>query len=148
MSSVFHSVIFLSSQIGTREAWTKLHHLSTTDCLTYEGGKFSKSRGLGVFGDSAQKTGVAADIWRYILLAHRPEAGESEFAWDSFISCDNNVLLKNLGNFPGHEINRSAHLFVRIKPEKAEEWRKVFGSDEVQKIKDEEAAMKAKKECS
>lgn len=47
---VFHSVIFPASQLGTRDTWTKLHHLSTTDYLTYEGGKFSKSRGIGVLG--------------------------------------------------------------------------------------------------
>lgn len=95
----FHAVIFPGSQIGTRDTWTQLHHLSTTEYLTYEGGKFSKSRGIGVFGDSAQKTGVASDVFRYYLLSHRPESGDSEFNWDSFISANNNVLLKNLGNF-------------------------------------------------
>jgi len=96
---VFHSVIFPGSQIGTRDTWTKLHHLSTTDYLTYEGGKFSKSRGIGVFGDSAQKTGIPSDIWRYYLLSHRPETGDTEFNWNSFISSNNDVLLKNFGNF-------------------------------------------------
>ncbi|KAJ3544454.1 hypothetical protein NM208_g3040 [Fusarium decemcellulare] len=96
---VYHSVIFPGSQIGTQETWTKLHHLSTTDYLTYEGGKFSKSRGIGVFGDSAQKTGVPSDIWRYYLLSHRPETGDSEFRWDSFISSNNNILVNNLGGF-------------------------------------------------
>ena len=95
----FHSVIFPASQIGTRDTWTKLHHLSTTEYLTYEGGKFSKSRGIGVFGDSAQKTGVPSDIWRYYLLSHRPETSDSEFQWSSFIAANNNSLLKNLGNF-------------------------------------------------
>ena len=95
----YHSVMFPASQIGTRETWTKLHHLSTTEYLTYEGGKFSKSRGIGVFGDSAQKTGVPSDIWRHYLLAHRPESGDTEFNWDLFITSNNNVLLKNLGNF-------------------------------------------------
>lgn len=76
----YHSVIFPATQIGTREAWTKLRHLSTTDYLTYEGGKFSKSRGIGVFGDSAQKTGVLSDVWRFYLLSSRPETGDSEVA--------------------------------------------------------------------
>ncbi|KAF1987904.1 methionyl-tRNA synthetase [Aulographum hederae CBS 113979] len=101
---IFHSVMFPGTQIGTQEPWTKIHHLSTTDYLTYEGGKFSKSRGIGVFGDSAQNTGVPSDVWRYYLLSHRPETGDTEFNWDSFISANNNVLLKNLGNFLRHEI--------------------------------------------
>ncbi|KAJ5097205.1 hypothetical protein N7456_007926 [Penicillium angulare] len=95
----YHTVIFPGSQIGTRDTWTKLHHLSTTEYLTYEGGKFSKSRGIGVFGDSAQKTGVPPDVWRYYLISHRPETSDTEFNWDSFISANNNILLKNLGNF-------------------------------------------------
>ncbi|KAK4198080.1 methionyl-tRNA synthetase [Triangularia verruculosa] len=96
---VYHTIIFPATKIGTRGAWTKLHHLSTTDYLTYEGGKFSKSRGIGVFGDSAKETGVPSDIWRFYLLYCRPETGDSEFTWDGFISANNNLLLKNLGNF-------------------------------------------------
>ncbi|KAE8364940.1 tRNA synthetases class I (M)-domain-containing protein [Aspergillus caelatus] len=95
----YHSVMFPGTEIGTREKWLKVHHLSTTEYLTYEGGKFSKSRGIGVFGDSAKKTGIPADVWRYYLLSHRPETGDSEFNWDLFISSNNNILLKNLGNF-------------------------------------------------
>lgn len=95
---VYHSVIFPASQIGTGEPWTKVRHLSTTDYLTYEGGKFSKSRGIGVFGDSAQKTGVKSDVWRYFLLSHRSETGDSEFTWDAFRSSNNNLLLNNIGN--------------------------------------------------
>lgn len=277
---VFHTVIFPGTQIGTRDTWTKLHHLSTTEFLTYEGGKFSKSRGVGVFGDSAQKTGVPSDVWRYYLLTHRPEISDTEFDWDSFISANNNTLLKNLGNFvnrvikfvnsrfdskvpdytkynepsfdewkaetnkllvqyireldavkiraglvtvlqlsqqgniflqshrldnslaenepakcaavvgiainlvqllasvvlpfmpvtaasinrqlgtepvlvpdvwnadsiePGHQIGKAEYLFSRIKPEKAEEWRQLFGGDEVNKMKDEKATIKKKK---
>lgn len=101
----YHTVIFPGSKIGTRDTWTKLHHLSTTEYLTYEGGKFSKSRGIGVFGDSAQKTGVPSDVWRYYLISHRPETSDSEFNWDSFISANNNLLLKNLGNFVSRVVN-------------------------------------------
>ncbi|KAM7219937.1 tRNA synthetases class I (M) domain containing protein [Rhypophila decipiens] len=278
---VFHSIIFPATQTGTKETWTKLHHLSATDYLTYEGGKFSKSRGIGVFGDSAQKTGVASDVWRFYLAFHRPESGDTEFTWDSFISVNNNLLLKNLGNFvsrvlkfvnsqnynsivpdwteyheasfgvfkddiaklltryiqeldavklrpglstvlaisqqgnsflqsnkldsnlfknepskcaaviglavnlvhllaallapympdtassinkqlcadslpnpdrwgadsikPGHKIGKAEHLFRPIKPEKAQEWRKAFGAEEVKKVKEEEAAMKGRR---
>ncbi len=281
---IYHAVLFPGSQIGTGDAWTKLHHLSTTDYLTYEGGKFSKSRGIGVFGDSAKKTGVPSDVWRYYLLSHRPESGDTEFTWDSFISCNNNLLLKNFGNFvnrvlkfvnsshcnnivpnwteyheasfdawkeevnqllaqyiqeldavklraglatvlhisqlgnsflqsnkldnnlavnesakcaavvglainlihllasivspympetaksintqlrmdpllipdhwnadsiqPGHEIGKAEYLFSRIKPEKADEWRKEFGSDEAKKVREEEAQVKAKRSAA
>ncbi|KAF1986656.1 methionyl-tRNA synthetase [Aulographum hederae CBS 113979] len=95
----FHTVVFPSSQLGTGDKWTMLHHLSTTEYLNYEKGKFSKSRGIGVFGNSAEKTGIPSDVWRYYLLSHRPETGDSEFEWGAFIADNNNNLLKNLGNF-------------------------------------------------
>ena len=43
--------------------------------LKYENGKckFSKSRGVGVFGDNAQECGIPADIFRFYLLYIRPE---------------------------------------------------------------------------
>lgn len=95
----FHSVIFPGSQIGTGEPWTMLHHLSTTEYLNYENGKFSKSRGVGVFGNNAKDTGIPPDVWRYYLLKHRPETADSQFEWRDFISQNNNELLAKLGNF-------------------------------------------------
>jgi len=67
----FHTVVFPSSQLGTGDKWTMLHHLSTTEYLNYERGKFSKSRNIGVFGNSAEKTGIPSDVWRYYLLSRR-----------------------------------------------------------------------------
>ena len=81
----FHSVIFPGSQIGTGQKWTMLHHLSTTEYLNYESGKFSKSRGIGVFGTSAKDTGIPPDVWRYYLLKNRPETGDTQFEWKYFI---------------------------------------------------------------
>jgi methionyl-tRNA synthetase len=78
----FHSIIFPSSQLGTREDWTQVSNISTTDYLNYEGGKFSKSKNVGVFGNKAQDTGVPVDVWRYYLLSRRPESGDSEFKWE------------------------------------------------------------------
>ena len=42
--------------------------------LNYEDGKFSKSRGVGVFGNDVKNTGIPADIWRFYLLYVRPES--------------------------------------------------------------------------
>lgn len=95
----FHSIIFPASQLGTKENWTKVARFSTTEYLNYEGGKFSKSRNIGVFGNSAQLTGIDADIWRFFLLSRRPETSDAEFKWDEFLDVNNNDLLKNLGNF-------------------------------------------------
>uniref|UniRef100_A0A8C3XPT4 Methionine--tRNA ligase, cytoplasmic n=1 Tax=Chelydra serpentina TaxID=8475 RepID=A0A8C3XPT4_CHESE len=75
--------------------------------LNYEDGKFSKSRGVGVFGDMAQDTGIPADIWRFYLLFLRPEGQDSAFSWTDLMLKNNAELLNNLGNF----VNR-AGMFV------------------------------------
>ena len=95
----FHTVIFPSCLIGTRDPWTKLHHINTTEYLQYEGGKFSKSRNIGVFGDKAGEIGVSPSVWRYYLLSNRPETADSQFVWRDFIARNNSELLANLGNF-------------------------------------------------
>ncbi len=65
----FHTVIFPSSLLGSGDPYTMLHHISTTEYLNYEGGKFSKSRGIGVFGDDAEKTNIPSEVIPYISLA-------------------------------------------------------------------------------
>ncbi|RCH96798.1 putative methionine--tRNA ligase, cytoplasmic protein rar1, partial [Rhizopus stolonifer] len=95
----FHSVIFPGSEIGTGEKWTVVNHISTCEYLNYEGGKFSKSRNVGVFGNNAQDTGIPPSVWRYYLLSVRPETSDSMFTWNEFITKNNSELLNNLGNF-------------------------------------------------
>ncbi|WFD36249.1 methionine--tRNA ligase [Malassezia cuniculi] len=95
----FHTVIFPSLLHGSGDKWTLLHHINTTEYLQYEGGKFSKSRSIGVFGDKASEVGVSPSVWRYYLLATRPESSDSQFVWADFVTRNNSELLKNLGNF-------------------------------------------------
>ena len=106
----FHTVVFPSSLIGTRDQYTMLHHISTTEYLNYEDGKFSKSRGTGVFGDQARETGIPADVWRYYLLANRPETSDTNFSWSDLLLKTNTELLANMGNF----VNRSLS-FIKAK---------------------------------
>jgi methionyl-tRNA synthetase len=94
----FHTVIFPSTLMGTKKGWTLLHHISTTEFLNYEGGKFSKSKNVGVFGDDAVNSGIPADVWRYYLLSNRPEQADTNFVWEDFADKNNNELLANLGN--------------------------------------------------
>ncbi|XP_077339727.1 methionine--tRNA ligase, cytoplasmic isoform X1 [Lithobates pipiens] len=104
----FHSVIFPSCLLGVEDNYTVVNHLIATEYLNYEDGKFSKSRGVGVFGDMAQDTGIPADIWRFYLLYVRPEGQDSAFSWGDLMLKNNSELLNNLGNF----VNR-AGMFVQ-----------------------------------
>lgn len=65
--------------------------------LQYEGTKFSKRNGVGVFGNDVAETGIPVEVWRYYLLNNRPEANDSQFTWKGFIAANNNELLANLG---------------------------------------------------
>lgn len=94
----FHTVIFPSSLLGTGETWTKLHHMSSTEYLNYEGGKFSKSKGVGVFGNDAQDTGIPSDVWRFYIYYIRPERSDAMFTWDDFQTKVNTELIGNLAN--------------------------------------------------
>lgn len=54
---------------------------------------------VGVFGTDAVETGIPVEVWRYYLLANRPEAQDTDFKWSDLQARNNNELLKNLGNF-------------------------------------------------
>lgn len=95
----FHSIIFPSCLLGTHESYTLVDQLSGIEYLNYEEGKFSKSRGTGVFGDQAKITGIDSDIYRFYLLYIRPESQDSVFSWDDLTAKNNSELLNNLGNF-------------------------------------------------
>ncbi len=116
----FHTIIFPATLMGTKEPWTLLYHINTTDYLNYEGGKFSKSRGVGIFGDGAMKSGVPADVWRYYLLANRPERADTNFTWEDFQEKTNSELIANLGNLVNRTLVFIANNFDGKIPEAKE----------------------------
>jgi methionyl-tRNA synthetase len=94
----FHSVLFPASLIGTKENYTLVDTLNVNEYLNYEDDKFSKSRGIGIFGDNIQETGILADVWRYYLMMNRPERNDTSFSWKDFQDKLNNELVGNFGN--------------------------------------------------
>ncbi|MFW5694891.1 MAG: methionine--tRNA ligase [Alkalispirochaeta sp.] len=105
----FHTVIFPSSLLGSGDNWTLLHHMSSSEYLNYEGGQFSKSKGIGVFGNDAQDTGIPADVWRFYMFYNRPETSDYTFTWDDFQEKVNGELIGNLGNL----VNRTLTFLTR-----------------------------------
>lgn len=103
----FHTVIFPCTLLGSPHNWTKLYHMSSTEYMNYEDGKFSKSRGVGVFGTDAIETGIPADAWRFYIFYNRPEKQDFQFTWKDFMEKMNSELIGNLGNL----VNRTL-LFV------------------------------------
>jgi methionyl-tRNA synthetase len=105
----FHTVIFPSSLLGSGDDWTMLHHMSSSEYLNYEGGQFSKSKGIGVFGTDARDTGIPADVWRFYMFYNRPETSDYTFTWDDFQEKVNGELIGNLGNL----VNRTLTFLTR-----------------------------------
>lgn len=99
--------------------------MKRTEYLNYEGTKFSKSRNIGVFGENARDTGVPASVWRYFLLANRPEGSDSQFMWKDFIVRNNTELVNNLGNFVQRAIKFAAAKYDSVVPsptKEAQDW--------------------------
>jgi methionyl-tRNA synthetase len=123
----FHTILFPATMLASRDKYTMLHHIDTTEYLNYEDGKFSKSRGTGVFGDDAISSGIPSDVFRYYLLINRPERADTVFSWDDFQEKLNSELLSNLGNL----VNRTLVFLNRyfdskILSEELDESEKVF----------------------
>jgi methionyl-tRNA synthetase len=95
----FHTIFFPGSQLATREPWTYLKHINTTEYLQYEDSKFSKSNSTGVFGSHIKESNIPPEVWRFYLLSVRPEGSDTHFQWDDFQDRNNSELLANLGNF-------------------------------------------------
>lgn len=105
----FHTIIFPGCELGTGDDWTLMRQISVTEYLNYEDGKFSKSRGVGVFGTDVFDAGLERDLWRAYLLAIRPESADSVFSWDDF-----RFRIDELNDTLGNFVNRSLK-FVKAK---------------------------------
>jgi methionyl-tRNA synthetase len=100
----FHTILFPSFLIGTKDNYTVMTDINVNEYLNYETGKFSKSRGEGVFGDDAQNSGITADAFRYYIMVNRPESSDTTFTWSDFQSKINNELVANLANLVNRTI--------------------------------------------
>uniref|UniRef100_A0A183CF96 Methionine--tRNA ligase, cytoplasmic n=1 Tax=Globodera pallida TaxID=36090 RepID=A0A183CF96_GLOPA len=121
----FHSIIFPATLLATKEPFTQPRHICATEHLLYGDQKFSKSRGVGVFGDSVASIGIPADVIRFYLLYMRPEGADTAFCWDDFAAKVNSELLANLGNFVLRTLtflsNNYGGLQPRIEPTSVED---------------------------
>ncbi len=132
----FHTILFPAYLIGTRDNYTLLDKLSVNEYLNYEDLKFSKSLGVGVFGDDVISLGFRPDIWRYYLMVNRPEKTDTVFSWADFGTKLNNELVANLGNL----VNRVISFVNRFYDSKApnvdeEKIKNVIDSSRINEIK-------------
>ncbi|KAH0552663.1 methionine--tRNA ligase, cytoplasmic isoform X1 [Cotesia glomerata] len=99
----FHAIMFPASLLAANQGHVLVKSIMAVEYLNYEDTKFSKSRGVGVFGTDAKETGIPADVWRFYLAYVRPEGQDTNFNWTDLATKTNSELLNNFGNF----VNRS-----------------------------------------
>jgi len=112
---IFHLIIFpgllmgYNDSVPANERWVLPYNVSSTEFLMYEGDKFSKSRGVGIWIDEALDL-CDVDYWRYYLILNRPEQRDQSFIWaefQKFINEINDVI----GNFVHRTITFIASSF-------------------------------------
>ncbi|KAM0727801.1 Methionine--tRNA ligase, cytoplasmic [Formica fusca] len=112
----FHAIMFPAYLLAANQNYTLIKYLMATEYLNYEDKKFSKSRGIGVFGTDARDTGIPADVWRFYLAYIRPETQDSTFNWVDLATKNNSELLNNLGNFVNRALAFSEKFFNSTVP--------------------------------
>jgi methionyl-tRNA synthetase len=111
----FHTVGFPATIIGSREPWKLVDFLKAFNWLTYYGGKFSTSQGVGVFMSDALEL-LPPDYWRYYLTAHAPESDDSAFSWEALSIAVNKDLADTLGNFVNRSLRFAAKHWGAVVP--------------------------------
>jgi methionyl-tRNA synthetase len=98
----FHAVSFPATLIGSGEPWKTVDVIKGFHWLTHQGGKFSTSRGRGIFADAALAE-LPADLWRWWLIANAPETADTDFSISRFAADTN----KDLADVFGNLVNRA-----------------------------------------
>ncbi|MCV2881310.1 methionine--tRNA ligase [Actibacterium sp. XHP0104] len=112
----FHTLSFPATIMGSREPWKLVDYIKSFNYLNYDGGQFSTSQGRGVFMDQALSI-LPSDYWRWWLLSHAPESGDSEFTWENFQQSVNKDLADVLGNFVSRITKFCRSKFTEAVPE-------------------------------
>jgi methionyl-tRNA synthetase len=97
----FHAVSFPATLLGSGEPWKTVDVIKGFHWLKYDGGKFSTSRGRGIFTDQALEE-LPADLWRWWLIANAPETSDADFNIGRFA----NDVNKDLADIFGNLVNR------------------------------------------
>jgi methionyl-tRNA synthetase len=94
----FHAIILPGLLLATKDNYVLPWNVCSTEFLTYERKKFSKSQKHGIWIDQALKI-LPPDYWRYALLLNRPEGRDTDFSLEIFENIVNSHLNDTLGNF-------------------------------------------------
>ena len=94
----FHTVIFPSLLLGTKDGYRLPDKIVSDEYLTIEGEKLSKSKGNYITVRHLLDN-YPVDAVRYFLSINDPEKKDFNFTWEGFINSINGELLGKWGNF-------------------------------------------------
>jgi methionyl-tRNA synthetase len=94
----FHTITFPATLMGAEEGFNLASFVKAFQWLNYEGDKFSSSKKIGVFTDTALDL-YPADYWRFYVMKIAPERHDTDFMWTEFRETVNGDLADIIGNF-------------------------------------------------
>jgi len=113
----FHTLIFPGQLIASGQGYHLPDQIAATEYLNWIGGEsFSKTRGIGLYGDDALKV-MDGELWRFYLLYNRPEGRDTSFSWEELEKAVNGVLISNVANLMNRVLSFVQTRFERIVPD-------------------------------
>ncbi len=113
----FHTLIFPGQLIASGRGYHLPDQIAATEYLNWIGGEsFSKSRGVGLYGDDALEV-MDGELWRFYLLYNRPEGRDTNFSWEELETAINGVLISNVANLMNRVLSLTQTQFDRTVPD-------------------------------
>ena len=115
----FHTLIFPGQLIASEQGYHLPDQIAATEYLNWIGGEsFSKSRGVGLYGDDALRV-MDGELWRFYLLYNRPEGRDVSFSWEELEKAVNGILISNIANLINRVLSFVQTQFEAVVPEVA-----------------------------
>jgi len=146
----FHTIMWPATLMAADDDWNLPDYVASNEYLNYEGGAFSKSRNRGVFSNDVLQMEFPPDVWRYYIIANRPEKSDSDFSFKSLQTMTNADLVGNIGNLvnrlfsftqkhfgkipKSHELNDLDKKTISSMEEKGKEIEKYFKTFEMRNV--------------
>jgi len=112
----FHTLIFPGQLIASGQGYHLPDQIAATEYLNWIGGEsFSKSRGVGLYGDDALEV-ADGELWRFYLLYNRPEGRDTNFSWEELEKAINGVLISNVANLMNRVLSFTQTRLDRVVP--------------------------------
>ena len=100
----FHAIFFPSMELACKK-----YNLATNvvgfNFLNFEGQKFSKSKRIGIFGNTLLDSDIDIDVLRAYLVSIFPENKDSDFSYEGFKLNTNAEIVGKYGNFFNRTLN-------------------------------------------